>query len=189
MTPILLFLSKLSVAALLLAVGMLSSMKEAAYLRRRPPLLLRSVAAMYILVPLAATIFVTVLPLGPGLKMAISAGAPLLPKKLMGLGSDECVFSLVVTASILAIVTVPAWAGVCGNRTEQAKDCLEQGDLEEALNAASAIGGDRLQRQATGMVRPDGFTHGTSVQRQRWFHNGSESGRLEARDTFQARIL
>jgi bile acid:Na+ symporter, BASS family len=119
MTPILLFLLKLSVVALLLAVGMLSTMKEVTYLWRRPRLLLRSVVAMYILVPLAATIFVTVLPLGHGLKMAIfvlaiSAGAPLLPKKLMGLGSDEFVLSLVVTASILAIVTVPAWAAALG---------------------------------------------------------------------------
>jgi len=119
MTPILLFLLKLSVVTLLLAVGMLSTMKEVTYLWRRPQLLLRSVLAMYIFVPLAATIFVTVLPLGQGLKMAIfvlaiSAGAPLLPKKLMGLGSDEFVLSLVVTASILAIVTVPAWAAALG---------------------------------------------------------------------------
>ena len=119
MTPILLLFLKLSVVALLLAIGMLSTMKEITYLWRRPRLLLRSVLAMYILVPLAATIFVTILPLEHGLKLAIfvlaiSAGAPLLPKKLMGLGSDEYVLSLVVTASILAIVTVPAWAAALG---------------------------------------------------------------------------
>ena len=119
MTPILLLSLKLSVVALLLAIGMLSTMKEVTYLWRRPRLLLRSVLAMYILVPLAAIIFVTVLPLAHGLKLAIfvlaiSAGAPLLPKKLMGLGSDEYVLSLVVTASILAIFTVPAWAAALG---------------------------------------------------------------------------
>ena len=119
MTSILLICLKLSVVALLLAIGMLSTMKEIRYLWQRPRLLLRSVLAMYILVPLAATLFVTILPLSHGLKLAIfvlaiSAGAPLLPKKLMGLGSDEYVLSLVVTASILAIVTVPAWAAVLG---------------------------------------------------------------------------
>ena len=119
MTSILLICLKLSVVALLLAIGMLSTMKEVRYLWQRPRLLLRSVLAMYILVPLAATLFVTILPLSHGLKLAIfvlaiSAGAPLLPKKLMGLGSDEYVLSLVVTASILAIVTVPAWAAALG---------------------------------------------------------------------------
>ena len=119
MTSILLICLKLSVVALLLAIGMLSTMKEIRYLWQRPRLLLRSVLAMYILVPLAATLFVTILPLSHGLKLAIfvlaiSAGAPLLPKKLMGLGSDEYVLSLVVTASILAIVTVPAWAAALG---------------------------------------------------------------------------
>jgi BASS family bile acid:Na+ symporter len=74
---------------------------------------------MYVLVPLAAIIFVNVLPLSSGLKLAVfvlavSAGAPLLPKKLMGLGSDQYVLSLVVSASLLAIVTVPAWAALLG---------------------------------------------------------------------------
>ena len=77
MTPILLLLLKLSVVALLLAVGMLSTMKEVTYLWRRPRLLLRSVLAMYILVSLAATLFVTVLPLAPGLKSAIVVEFPL----------------------------------------------------------------------------------------------------------------
>lgn len=119
MTPILLILLKLSVVALLLAIGLLSTMKDITYLWRNPRLLLRSVLAMYFLVPLAAIILVKVLPLAAGVKLAvfvlaISAGAPLLPKKLMGLGSDEYVLSLVVTASILAIFTVPAWAAVLG---------------------------------------------------------------------------
>ncbi|MEN8132625.1 MAG: hypothetical protein ABFS45_21080 [Pseudomonadota bacterium] len=115
MTPILLVSLKLSVVALLLAIGMLTTRKEITYLWHRPKLLMRSLLAMYFLVPLVAILFVTLLPLAPGLELAvfvlaISAGAPLLPKKLMGLGSDEYVLSLVVTASILAIFTVPAWA-------------------------------------------------------------------------------
>jgi uncharacterized protein len=61
---------------------------------------------------------------------------------------------------------------------------LEQGDLEEALNAASAVGDDRIQKEAQGYVVPDSFTHGTSEQRQRWFYKGFTSGTLEGGDTF-----
>jgi uncharacterized protein len=93
------------------------------------------------------------------------------------------------SASVRLELQADCLAGVWVNRTEQAKQFLESGDLEEALNAASAIGDDRLQRQATGLVRPDSFTHGTSAQRQRWFHWGLESGRVEACDTFRARTL
>ncbi|BCG63344.1 MAG: bile acid:Na+ symporter, BASS family [Methyloprofundus sp.] len=119
MTTVLLICLKLSVVALLLAIGMLSTKKEVTYLWQRPKLLFRSLLAMYVLVPLAAIVFVSFLPLAGGLKLAIfvlaiSAGAPLLPKKLMGLGSDEYVLSLVVTASVLAIFTVPAWSAVLG---------------------------------------------------------------------------
>ena len=119
MTAILLSLLKLSVVALLLAIGMLTTKKEITYLWRRPKLLLRSLLAMYVLIPLAAIAFVSILPLADGLKLAvfvlaISAGAPLLPKKLMGIGADEYVLSLVVTASVLAIFTVPAWSAALG---------------------------------------------------------------------------
>ena len=65
-------------------------------------------------------------------------------------------------------------------------DLLDPGDLEEALTAASAIGDDRLQREAGGRVVPDSFTHGTSEQRVRWFRQGFESGKLEDCDTFAA---
>jgi uncharacterized protein len=61
---------------------------------------------------------------------------------------------------------------------------LEQGDLEEALNAASAVGDDRIQQQQMGYVIPDSFTHGTSEQRQKWFYKGFETGTLEGGDTF-----
>ena len=66
---------------------------------------------------------------------------------------------------------------------------LEEGDLEEALNAASAVGDDRIQMQSRGYVVPDSFTHGTSEQRQRWFYKGFETGDLSQGDTFGANDL
>lgn len=96
-------------------------------------------------------------------------------------GADSAAVRLELQADCLA--------GVWVNLTERAKKFLERGDLEEALNAASAIGDDKMQRQATGTVRPDGFTHGTSAQRQRWFARGVKSGDLEACDTFKAASL
>ena len=77
-------------------------------------------------------------------------------------------------------------AGVWANRTEQSQPFLEEGDLEEGLNAAAAIGDDRMQRQAQGYVVPDAFTHGSSEQRFRWFRQGLASGDLETCDTFNA---
>jgi len=65
------------------------------------------------------------------------------------------------------------------------KNLLERGDIEEGLNAANAIGDDRLQRQSTGRVVPDSFTHGTSAQRVAWFKRGIQSGNLSACDTFK----
>lgn len=76
-------------------------------------------------------------------------------------------------------------AGVWANRAHRATNMLEQGDVEEALNAASAIGDDRLQRQSRGSVAPDSFTHGSSAQRVRWFRVGMESGDPDRCDTFQ----
>ena len=75
-------------------------------------------------------------------------------------------------------------AGVWANQAHRARNVLESGDVEEGLGAASAIGDDRLQREATGQVRPDSFTHGSSDQRVRWFRRGLESGQLSACDTF-----
>jgi predicted metalloprotease len=75
-------------------------------------------------------------------------------------------------------------AGVWGHRAHRARNILETGDVEEALRAATAIGDDRLQRDATGTVRPDSFTHGTSAQRVHWFRRGLESGDPDACDTF-----
>ncbi|GAB4374056.1 MAG: neutral zinc metallopeptidase [Elainellaceae cyanobacterium] len=76
------------------------------------------------------------------------------------------------------------FAGVWGNRAETNRDLLEQGDIEEALNAASSIGDDRLQEQSRGYVVPESFTHGSSAQRVRWFTRGIQTGDLAQCDTF-----
>ncbi len=80
------------------------------------------------------------------------------------------------------------YAGVWAHGTAR-RELLEVGDLDEAMNAASKIGDDALQKQATGVVRPESFTHGTSVQRARWFNAGYQSGDLAACDTFGASSL
>lgn len=71
-------------------------------------------------------------------------------------------------------------------RHVQGKNLLEEGDLEEAMTAASAVGDDRIQMEAQGYVVPDSFTHGTSEQRKRWFYKGYEAGDLSGWDTFGA---
>ncbi|MGI1680177.1 MAG: zinc metallopeptidase [Cellvibrionaceae bacterium] len=75
-------------------------------------------------------------------------------------------------------------AGVWANHTQRAKQVLEQGDIEEALTAASAIGDDRLQKQATGRIQPESFTHGTSEQRVQWFKKGMREGTFDGCNTF-----
>jgi predicted metalloprotease len=80
-------------------------------------------------------------------------------------------------------------AGVWGFHARQEAGFLEPGDLEEALDAASAIGDDTLQRRSQGTVVPESFTHGTSRQRVEWFRRGFESGRLEQCDSFAAGAL
>ncbi len=81
------------------------------------------------------------------------------------------------------------FAGVWAHDTERGKQLLEAGDLEEALNAASQIGDDTLQKRSQGRVVPDSFTHGTSAQRVRWFRRGYESGDINQGDTFAASQL
>ena len=80
-------------------------------------------------------------------------------------------------------------AGVWGKRTDTMKKVLEPGDLEAALNAASAIGDDRLQQQSQGRIVPESFTHGSSAQRVRWFKTGFESGDMNQCNTFKAAQL
>jgi hypothetical protein len=79
-------------------------------------------------------------------------------------------------------------AGVWAHYAERT-NLLEEGDLEEALNAASAVGDDRIQKSMQGYVVPESFTHGTSEQRKRWFYKGFKSGNLEEGDTFGAENL
>ena len=80
-------------------------------------------------------------------------------------------------------------AGVWAYRANKARSMLESGDIDEALNAASAIGDDTLQKQGNGTVVPESFTHGTSAQRRRWFRNGFSNGNPDDCDTFNAEQL
>ena len=81
------------------------------------------------------------------------------------------------------------FAGLWANHAQSARQLLEQGDVEEAMNAAARIGDDALQRAGRGAVVPESFTHGSSAQRQRWFDNGLKNGSVKACDTFSARQL
>lgn len=80
-------------------------------------------------------------------------------------------------------------AGVWAHHAERRFRVLEQGDVEEAMNAAAAVGDDNIQRKTTGRVAPESFTHGTSEQRTRWFLTGLKSGDMRACDTFQAQRI
>lgn len=81
------------------------------------------------------------------------------------------------------------FAGVWANHAQSARQILEQGDVESAMNAAAKIGDDALQRAGGGAVVPDSFTHGTSAQRQRWFNTGLQRGSIKACDTFSTNNL
>ena len=91
--------------------------------------------------------------------------------------------------SVLLELQADCYAGVWAHHAARSRQLLEAGDVEEGLNAASAIGDDRLQRMSQGRVVPDAFTHGSSEQRVRWFRKGLETGSVEACDTFSARQL
>jgi predicted metalloprotease len=80
-------------------------------------------------------------------------------------------------------------AGVWAHHAQRMKNILEEGDIEEALNAASAVGDDRIQKRTQGYVVPDAFTHGTSEQRMRWFAKGFKTGDIRQGDTFGAERL
>jgi predicted metalloprotease len=81
------------------------------------------------------------------------------------------------------------FAGIWAHNADRSRQLLEQGDIEEGLNAASAIGDDRLQKQSRGYVAPESFTHGSSEQRVRWFKRGFETGNVNSCDTFAANSL
>jgi predicted metalloprotease len=93
------------------------------------------------------------------------------------------------SASVGLELQADCFAGVWAYHAQASRQILEQGDVEEAMNAAQQIGDDALQRASTGAVVPDSFTHGTSAQRQRWFATGLRTGSMQACDTFAARNL
>jgi len=87
--------------------------------------------------------------------------------------------------SVMLELQADCLSGVWAYHADKARKILEQGDVEEALNAASAIGDDRLQRRSRGYVTPDSFTHGSSAQRMHWFKRGLETGSIGQCNTFQ----
>lgn len=113
-TETLMILLKLSIGVLIACVGAGTSLSELTYLWHQPRLLIRSLAAMYVLVPLVAFGLMLIMPIERGVKaamlaLAVSAGAPLLPKRLNTLHSGQYIFSLLITSSLVAIVAVPLW--------------------------------------------------------------------------------
>jgi predicted metalloprotease len=88
--------------------------------------------------------------------------------------------------SVMLELQADFYAGVWAHHAQQMENILEEGDIDEALNAANAIGDDRLQKQAQGYVVPDAFTHGTSEQRMYWFKKGFETGDMKQGNTFES---
>jgi predicted metalloprotease len=86
--------------------------------------------------------------------------------------------------SVMLELQADCYAGIWGHSTAQ-RNILESGDVEEGLNAAAAVGDDRIQRMSGRSVNPDGFTHGSAAQRSQWFKRGFQSGRMEDCDTFR----
>ncbi len=88
--------------------------------------------------------------------------------------------------SVMVELQADCLAGMWANNAEKKRNILEAGDIEEGLNAASAVGDDRIQKRTRGYVVPDGFTHGSSAQRVRWFKRGYEQGSFQACNAFDA---
>ena len=91
--------------------------------------------------------------------------------------------------SVRVELQADCFAGVWANHAQKARNILEQGDIEEAMNAAQKIGDDALQKAAGRAVVPESFTHGTSAQRQRWFSTGLQNGTVKSCDTFNTARL
>lgn len=109
--------------------------------------------------------------------------------RLRGKVSQEEYNQYSVRMELQADFLAGVWAHYMKGKTINGHPVLEEGDIEEALNAANAIGDDRLQRQAQGYVVPESFTHGTSSQRMYWFKKGYETGDISQGDTFNAQRL
>jgi predicted metalloprotease len=91
--------------------------------------------------------------------------------------------------SVMLELQADCLAGVWAHHAHDERNILEQGDIEEGLNAAAQIGDDRMQRRSSGFVMPDSFTHGSSEQRARWFRTGLASGDVQSCNTFEAASL
>jgi len=91
--------------------------------------------------------------------------------------------------SVMLELQADCLAGIWAYHAHKARNIIEQGDVQEALNAASAIGDDRLQQQSRGYITPDSFTHGSSEQRVRWFNKGIRAGDINQCNTFSAETL
>jgi predicted metalloprotease len=91
--------------------------------------------------------------------------------------------------SVMQELQADCFAGIWAHHADKARQILEEGDIKEALNAASSIGDDRLQKQSRGYVTPDSFTHGSSAQRVRWFRQGLQTGDISQCNTFKAENL
>ncbi|HXV26054.1 MAG TPA: neutral zinc metallopeptidase [Alphaproteobacteria bacterium] len=98
-----------------------------------------------------------------------------------GLGRDKA-----NALSVMVELQADCFAGIWASRAQRQRNILEPGDIEEGLNAAAAVGDDRLQRRSQGYVVPESFTHGSSEQRVAWFTRGFETGNPDACDTFNA---
>jgi len=95
-----------------------------------------------------------------------------------------------ISASIRHLFfSADCFSGIWADHAQKVRNILEPGDVEEALNAASMIGDDRLQKQSRGYIAPDLFTHGTSAQRVTWFNRGFQTGSIDSCDTFKAQNL
>jgi predicted metalloprotease len=106
-------------------------------------------------------------------------------ERLRGQGNERQYNAMSVKLELQA----DCFAGVWAHHAQNARQVLEQGDVEEAMNAAAKIGDDALQGARGGAVVPERFTHGTSAQRQQWFATGLKTGSVKACDTFSARNL
>jgi len=93
------------------------------------------------------------------------------------------------TVSVKIELQADCFAGVWANHVNSDTQMIEPGDIEEAINAASAVGDDAIQQQSQGYVRPETFTHGSAAQRTRWFETGYRSGDIEDCDTFSVKTL